>query len=253
LEPGPLTYAAPHRAVEELYDTATDPHQLHNLAADPARADVLQRLRTAHHRWMGETRDVGLLPEPAAWRILHRAPRGTDAPRSLYDWARAQPECPSLPLLLAAGQVGYPTDDILWKQELNSDDPAVGYWIVRAIGAPQSSRSAGENKALQAAFESHFPEVRIAAAESWARGRVNPAAALAIFKNELQDNLQSNRSEVALMAARALENLGPRARPLLPVVQVIVDRVREREAQGDDPCWMFVRFALEETLEQLAP
>ena len=55
------------------------------------------------------------------------------------------------------------------------------------------------------------------------------------------------------MAARALENLGPRARSLLPVVQVIVDRVREREAQGDDPCWMFVRFALEETLEQLAP
>ncbi|MEZ4699939.1 MAG: sulfatase-like hydrolase/transferase [Rhodothermales bacterium] len=48
---------------EELYDTEADPHEIVNLAGDPAYADKLAELRAEHERWKAETRDIGLLPE----------------------------------------------------------------------------------------------------------------------------------------------------------------------------------------------
>ena len=42
---------------EELYDCDADPHELRNLASDPAHAETLKRLREELARWQGETRD----------------------------------------------------------------------------------------------------------------------------------------------------------------------------------------------------
>jgi arylsulfatase len=46
------------RPREELYDLKRDPHQLHNLAADPADAEPLAKLRQALDRWAEETGDT---------------------------------------------------------------------------------------------------------------------------------------------------------------------------------------------------
>ena len=46
------------RPAAELYDTAADPHELHNLARDPRRAPVLHRLRGALQEWQRWTQDV---------------------------------------------------------------------------------------------------------------------------------------------------------------------------------------------------
>ncbi|MEQ8704949.1 MAG: sulfatase-like hydrolase/transferase [Phaeodactylibacter sp.] len=51
------------RPPEELYDTAADPHNVHNLAEDPAFAEVLQRMRNALKAYNLEQQDVGFLPE----------------------------------------------------------------------------------------------------------------------------------------------------------------------------------------------
>ena len=48
---------------EELFDTDADPHELHNLAADPAYADKLAELRAELDRWMEATDDKGTVPE----------------------------------------------------------------------------------------------------------------------------------------------------------------------------------------------
>jgi arylsulfatase A-like enzyme len=48
---------------EELFDTETDPHELNNLAGDPAYADKLAELRAECERWMEEIDDRGLMPE----------------------------------------------------------------------------------------------------------------------------------------------------------------------------------------------
>ncbi|HUV64268.1 MAG TPA: sulfatase-like hydrolase/transferase, partial [Sedimentisphaerales bacterium] len=52
------------KPVEELYDTATDPHEVKNLASDPKYKDVLRRMRVIHAKWVRETGDIGLIPEP---------------------------------------------------------------------------------------------------------------------------------------------------------------------------------------------
>jgi hypothetical protein len=53
----------PTKPIEELYDTQADPHEIHNLAADPQHAEVLARLRAVHEKWRGNTADLGLTPE----------------------------------------------------------------------------------------------------------------------------------------------------------------------------------------------
>lgn len=52
------------KPLEELYDTLTDPHEINNLAANPAYQEVRERMRRVHVQWMEETGDVGLIPEP---------------------------------------------------------------------------------------------------------------------------------------------------------------------------------------------
>lgn len=51
------------KPLEELYDTESDPHEINNLANDPAYAEKLTELRTAHEAWKRETNDWGLIPE----------------------------------------------------------------------------------------------------------------------------------------------------------------------------------------------
>ncbi len=59
-----MQYFEPIKPVEELYDTAADPHEVKNLAGDPKYKDVLERMRKVHNEWCRDTMDVGLIPEP---------------------------------------------------------------------------------------------------------------------------------------------------------------------------------------------
>jgi arylsulfatase A-like enzyme len=51
---------------EQLFDTQTDPHEIHNLAESqqPEHHDALLRLRAALDTWLIETGDQGQWPEP---------------------------------------------------------------------------------------------------------------------------------------------------------------------------------------------
>ena len=51
------------KPAEELFDTETDPHELNNLADDPAYAEVLTDLRTECERWMKAIDDKGFINE----------------------------------------------------------------------------------------------------------------------------------------------------------------------------------------------
>lgn len=57
---------APCRALEELYDLEKDPHELNNLAADPAHAETLAKLRKQLADWESATNDLGRAPESPA-------------------------------------------------------------------------------------------------------------------------------------------------------------------------------------------
>lgn len=55
-----FTVPRPH---EELYDTQVDPHEIHNLAADPAMTAILARMREALDGWIARVADRGTLDE----------------------------------------------------------------------------------------------------------------------------------------------------------------------------------------------
>ncbi len=51
------------KPAEELYDCEKDPHNIHNMAKDPAQKDILLRLRTSLDSWRVETKDKGDIDE----------------------------------------------------------------------------------------------------------------------------------------------------------------------------------------------
>jgi len=63
LEGVPALWFRARRDPEELYDVEADPHEVMNLAGDPAFADTLERLRAALDRRLAEHEDLGLVPE----------------------------------------------------------------------------------------------------------------------------------------------------------------------------------------------
>jgi hypothetical protein len=58
-----MQWFRPAKPIEELFDTANDPHEVNNLAADPAYVEKLAELRAEHDRWIVEIEDKGLQPE----------------------------------------------------------------------------------------------------------------------------------------------------------------------------------------------
>lgn len=63
LTPVQAALCEPTRPSEELYDLQSDPHQIHNLAADPQQSATLTHLRGVLDKWMLETDDQGRFPE----------------------------------------------------------------------------------------------------------------------------------------------------------------------------------------------
>jgi len=54
---------SPTRVSEEFYDLENDPHEIHNLADDPAHAEALARHRAILENWIKQTDDKGQYPE----------------------------------------------------------------------------------------------------------------------------------------------------------------------------------------------
>ena len=48
-----------YRPAEELYDLNNDPHEIHNLAANPTHREQLEQLRARMNQWIADTDDKG--------------------------------------------------------------------------------------------------------------------------------------------------------------------------------------------------
>jgi arylsulfatase A-like enzyme len=226
-------YAGPTRAREELYDTANDPHQINNLAGDPKQAQRIEKMRKLLRGWMADVKDMGFIPEcDLAGRI-----KGTTA----YQLARSDTPPPIERIIDAAELVGSGPKAINEQIKLLQDtDSAVRYWAavgLRAIG-PKAVLAAGP---LAKAMGDSSPAVRVEAA--WALVDLGGnKKALTLLATELEGSNQ----RAAVRAARALQMLGEKARPVLPAMQRALKASARR---GDGP--MFVRFALTPAVKAL--
>ena len=212
-------YFRPTKPIEELYDTAADPHQVHNLAGDPKYGPVLERMRSESAAWMKRTHDLGLLPEYE----MHR--RVED--RTPYDVAR-DPRLNPLDRLLEAADLANRMDAGCLEELvklLGDDEPALRYWGATGLVA-LGKDAAPAVDALVRAIEDPAPNVRIAAAEALLNlGRTDDALPVLIA------GLEHPTAFVRLRAINVLDRLGEQARPALPTIERA--RLKEKSHAGD--------------------
>lgn len=198
---------------EELYDLASDPDEVNNLAASPEHQKILRRLRKAQQALVVEIRDLGFLPE-----------------NEIHDRESGAP-----PFTMGHDRDAYPLEEVLAAAELASgldpgatpklkrllkhQDSAVRYWAALGFLMRGEAGVTSAREELRAVLQ-HDPETapRIAAAEALGRhgSEAEAAAALKVLL-ELAP-LDVNGLYVSVQALNAIDALGARAKPVVAEV-----------------------------------
>jgi len=192
------------KPVEELYDTASDPYQLRDLAGDPQHQTTLQEMRAECERWMVENRDLGLLSQ---YELYMRAER--DSPLEMG----ADPARNPIRQLLDAANVANrrdPADLARLCELLKASDSALRRWGALGLLALRDKASPAAEDLL-AALKDSSPDVRMTAGEALCElGRAD--AAIPVLIELLSFDSRIIRHETLL----ALSRIGPAAGPALP-------------------------------------
>lgn len=228
---------------EELYDLESDPHEIHNLARLPKYQEVLDRMRKEHLDWMKRTIDTGLLPE--AEMVSRAGKEGIYAVVRKADYTPLLERLHEVATFRVRGAAGI--DKLTgW---LGDPDAAVRYWAAVRIGVLDDDRpdmppadsgktktdqftvdaekSQSESaKARTSSFEAAKKAVAGLVGDPSPSVRVAAAQALCAFGNDaaglpvLIEHLKHPEEAVRILAADALDRLGPRARPALPDIEL---------------------------------
>ncbi|MBN1466403.1 sulfatase-like hydrolase/transferase [candidate division KSB1 bacterium] len=227
------------KPIEELYDLQADPHELNNVADDPALQKIKADLSGELHNWMREHRDLGLLPE-AEYMI-----RSESSP---FEYARVSRAYQIDEILTAAEMVGKAGEKSL-VENLFDADSGIRYWAV--IGIRQLSKVAPVTfAALRSLMDDPSPSVQIAAAEVLCHFGDD-----AVAVDRLGFWLHDDRPTVALQAARSIQLIGEKARPLIPVMYKALEKNRGepggRLKYKDANYAAFTSWSLEWALQEL--
>ncbi|MHC4087599.1 MAG: sulfatase-like hydrolase/transferase [Planctomycetota bacterium] len=228
----------PVKPLEELYDTQADPHEINNLADSAQHRRILERMRKVHRKWMTETRDTGLLPEGQ----MHILAEGSTP----YEIAQPSTKkyCLSC-VLLAADMVGKSPEALPKMLELlNVPQPAVRYWAVVAISALGDEAKSASDELIKALADED-PVVRFAAAGALCKLDLCENALSVLAKG-----LKDRRETVVLHAAREIQSIGTKARP-------ITEQIKQAQAacKNQDGTYknnnhaMFIDWALKYALQ----
>lgn len=195
----------PTRPPEELYDLEEDPYELNNLADSLQHQGMLDELRAGLDAWIGETGDLGAIPEPALAELLSR-----------YDSAHAILQDPDnrkmverlreVEALKLTGAVAVPE----LTEAMADAAPAVRHAAAMALGnLGEAARPADE--ALTAALSDSAASVRVAAARALClMGEAGQG--LPVLRKELTNK---ENEVIRHYAAMALEDIGDVARSAL--------------------------------------
>jgi len=143
----------PTRPPEELYDLDKDPYEINNLAGDPEFSEVLSGLRDTLYKWMAETNDPGLIPEPYLEELGKRyGNKYTAMKQEGMDQLRKR--------LITIIESGEEKDNAALMEAVDSDEPAERYWAVTWLGVNRVTAARSRIEELTTDPE---PSVRIAA------------------------------------------------------------------------------------------
>jgi N-sulfoglucosamine sulfohydrolase len=201
LTPDQMKFMAPTKPPEELYDLKNDPYELHNLASSPKHRNVLRRMRTSHIKWLHQTGDLGLIPEPELEEFYLKHGNSYDIlaqpeNRDLIDRIREVIE------LAESGKTAIPKLIIAMQDKR----PSVRWWVAIGLGNMNSDAEAAET-VLQKALNDKSPSVRVAAARAFCRmGKTRQVLPLLVKELKNKDN-----KIVRHYATLELEDLGDKA------------------------------------------
>ena len=220
LPPEQAFFWEPTKPYEELYDLASDPYEVENLAGSPEHAATLSRLRKALDAHLRETVDVGFIPEA---EMLALAGAGTP-----WDLARDSARY-DLDAAMAAADVacrGKMSDIEALRGLLGHDDAVQRYWGALGALIRGSSGVLPLSAELVARLADPALSVRIVAAE--ALGRYGKPDHLQTSLEVLIDaaSVYSQPVMVAVAALNSIDALDQRARP-------IADRLRRLPTDHD--------------------
>jgi N-sulfoglucosamine sulfohydrolase len=121
------------KPVEELFDCASDPDNVRNLAGDPAHRATLEKMRAANRAHLLRIRDTGFLPEP----IL----RELSADKSPTEFSRNDAVYPLARILDTLDRLQLPASPAAadLKAAMNDPLPGIRFWgAIAAVRGPKS-------------------------------------------------------------------------------------------------------------------
>lgn len=203
---GVARFLEPEKAIEELYDTMNDPHEMNNLATNPEYKEILERLRIKHLDWVLETRDLGLVPEAeinarekklgSAWAILNKSP---DAIKFMVQLR-----------LAASTSLSGPDSFDVMNSLLKHDESTFRYWAAIGLGNMGKAGLGAEPQLVLIAINDQSESVRVAAARALCR-MDRPEEALPVLIDVLDNGSQWAR----VHAANVLDEIDEQARPVI--------------------------------------
>jgi len=199
-----------------------------NVATNPEHQEVLARMRKALGDWQRQYRDLGMIHE---WQAAKMCADG----KPLCEAAGTDRDYPLGRVLDTAGRVGISGQAAELVQRLSDADPTVRYWA--AVGLRAAGREAASGQAaLRKAMADLSMPVQIEAAGVLVAQWDDPAAL-----DRLAAIISGPDELAADHAARTLEMLGEKARPVLPAM-------RKAAPQSGDPA----RRSLEAAIPKLS-
>lgn len=198
----------PTRPVEELYDVVNDPHLINNLATDPKHTKTLDNLRSVLYKWMKETNDQGLIPEPIMEDLGKKyGNKFTAMKQAEYEDINAR--------LIRVIEAGEKKNTTALLEAINSNEPSERYWAVTWLGV--NKVQAAKNKVTELTKDTN-PSVRV-------------AANLALYKIDsnynpipgLSKEVNHKNLIVGMYAINAIEQTGIRNDEVKAVAKIATD------------------------------
>ncbi len=225
---------APSRQVEELYDTEADPYQVNNLADDPEYTTILTEMRAAQQQWAIQTHDSGLIPEPM---MQHLAEGST-----IYEMVRDTSIFPVQEVLALVNSLQL--EKSFEGQELQHDNPIFRYWSVVGLKS-RANLSTSTIRELQDNLDDTFPSIQIQSAHLLCQHQ-ECEGSLTVLTEHL-----NSEGSTQLMAARAIQQLGQKAKPAMKEVQEKQQRLCKIAEDRSQYYELYACWALSEWLKDI--
>ncbi len=191
---------------EEFYDMKKDPLEQNNLIHSPDYQEQISKMRHQLKSWMIETKDAGLLHEP---EFMIRSQGST-----VYEMLRNPEKFDAKTLYEAADLVGKNNLQEI-KEKLRDKDSGVRYWAILAVQALKKNGVEAVPQ-LKELLQDNSPVVQIEAAYTLCQYN-ETGEALQVLAKWLKDD----REWLVLHAARSLELIKEKAKPVLPVLKEV--------------------------------